>query len=280
MSFLNWVTNLEKNDITDIYPMKMLDGRRYECYSAPLNDGYDNKGRIWTFEDITKLTKSEETARLYLDLMSHDIRNRLQGISMSVEILNIMINDPESILTITDIDNNIQRCANLISKVKAAERIDDAPIIPRSINDAIVTSIKTINARFSEVDIHSDIGDQQIIMNVDRFLETLFVNLLENAVVHNPEDNKQIWIRLQRQELGFEIIISDNGPGIDAQRKDDIFDKNRRYGGVGLHVARQIAMKYGGTLNVFDRVDGDPTKGAEFRLWIPEPIIRWGESFA
>ncbi|MHA1424128.1 MAG: sensor histidine kinase [Candidatus Thorarchaeota archaeon] len=142
----------------------------------------------------------------------------------------------------------MRRCATLISKVKSAERVYDAPIIPGSITDVITTSIETINARFSDVDIHCDIGDQQIIMGVDRFLETLIINLLENAVIHNPDAGKQIWVRLQEQRMGFEISVSDNGPGIDSQRKIDLFDKNRRYGGVGLHVARQIAMKYGGTL--------------------------------
>ncbi|TFH04861.1 MAG: hypothetical protein E4H14_13860, partial [Candidatus Thorarchaeota archaeon] len=133
VSFLNWATIIEKNEAIDICQMKLLDGRRYDCYSAPLDNENGTIGRIWTFADITKLKKAEETAMLYLDLMSHDIRNRLQGISMSVEILNIMVNDHESALTITDIDNNIRRCATLISKIKDAERIDDAPIIPRSI---------------------------------------------------------------------------------------------------------------------------------------------------
>lgn len=276
VSFLNWVTNLEKNEMADIFPMKLLDGRRYECYSVPIDNEYTDKGRIWTFEDVTRLKRTEETAMLYLDLMSHDIRNRLQGIIMSVEILNMMVENPDSILTINDIENNVQRCAALISKVKAAEKISDAPIIPRSVTDVLTTSIKTIKARFSDVEINDNIGDKQIIMNVDRYLETLIINLLENAILHNPNDSKQIWIGFHEQRTGLEISVSDNGSGIDSQRKLDIFNKNRRYGGVGLHVARQIAMKYGGTLKVSDRIDGNYRKGAVFRLWIPEPIVRWG----
>ncbi|MCJ7817596.1 MAG: ATP-binding protein, partial [Candidatus Thorarchaeota archaeon] len=113
-------------------------------------------------------------------------------------------------------------------------------------------------------------------IKADRFLETLLINLIENAVQHNPLDNKQVWIQIQRESTGFEISISDNGPGIDTQRKKELFDKSRRYGGVGLHVATQIVRKYGGILRVFDRVPSDHTQGADFRLWIPEPIVRWG----
>ncbi len=195
---------------------------------------------------------------------------------MSVEILNLMIEDPDSALTILDIENNVRRCATLISKVKAADRIDDAPLIPRSIFDAMSTSLKVINTRFSTVTVDCDLEDQQIIMIADRFLETLFINLLENAIQHNPKENKQVWVQLRRESSGYEISISDNGYGIDSQRKIELFDKKRRYGGVGLHVATQIARKYESTLGVFDRVPSDHTQGADFRLWIPEPIVRWG----
>lgn len=276
VSFLNRIDKYRKKPIAEIFTMKFIDGRIYDCYTAPISKDTTKNGRVWTFEDVTKLKKTEETAMLYLDLMSHDIRNRLQGIVMSVEILNLMVEDPDSVSSIHDIENDVRRCANLISKIKDAESIDDAPIAPRSLTDAIGASIKSIEARFSRIDIECEIEEQQAIMNADRFLETLFVNLLENAIQHNPKEEKKVWVNLKREGVGFEISISDNGPGIDDQRKKDLFDKNRRYGGVSLHVATQIAGKYGGNLRVFDRVSGDHAQGAEFRLWIPEPIVRCG----
>ncbi len=276
IAFLNWVNNFKSNPIADIITIKFLDDRILECYSAPLSKDGRLDGRVWTFEDITKLKRTEETAKLYLDLMSHDIRNRLQGIVMSAEILNLMVEDSESVSTIIDIENNVTSCATLISKVLDAEQIDDAPAFQRSIDDALITSIENIKARFSGVNVTCEFEDHEDIIKADRFLETLFINLIENAVQHNPRDDKQVWINIQRESTGFEISISDNGNGINSQRKIELFDKARRYGGVGLHVATQIARKYGGILRVFDRVPGDYTKGADFRLWIPEPIVRWG----
>lgn len=273
--FLNWITNLEQNGNVDIFPLKLLNGRRYECYSAPIDLEYTQTGRIWTFNDVTKLRRTEEAAMLYLDLMSHDIRNRLQGIIMSVDILNMLTNDPDSIGTIHDIENNVERCANLISKVKAAENINNAPIIPRSVTNVLETIIRSIESRYSDVVINSDVCDEQIIMNVDKHLETLILSLFENAIQHNPSTSKHIWIGFHEERDGFAITIGDNGPGIDSERKLDIFDSNRRYGGVGLHVARQIVTKYGGTIEVGDRVSGDHTQGAEFQLWIPAPMVRW-----
>ena len=77
-------------------------------------------------------------------------------------------------------------------------------------------------------------------------------------------------------ESTYTISISDNGPGIDDERKKDLFNKSRRYGGVGLHVASQIIGKYGGSLKVIDRIAGNCRLGADFRIWIPSPVVRWG----
>jgi signal transduction histidine kinase len=274
--FLFWIHDLLKTPKADLYLMRFIDGRIFECYSVPLVRRGKNSGRVWTFGDITRLKKTEETAKLYLDLMSHDIRNRLQGIVMSVEILNLIIENPDSTPTIVDIEDNVRRCANLISKILAAERIDEAPVMPRSLTEAITTSVQTITQQFKNIEVSYNFEERTAIMNADRFLETLFINLLENAILHNPTDDKRAWVQLRRDRDGFEISISDNGAGIDDERKRNLFDKSRRYGGVGLHVATQIVSKYGGNLRVLDRVLGDSSQGADFRVWIPEPIVRWG----
>lgn len=47
----------------------------------------------------------------------------------------------------------------------------------------------------------------------------------------------------------------------------DLFDKSSQFGGVGLHLIAQIVEKYGGSVEVFDRVPGDSSEGADFRVW-------------
>ena len=274
--FLYWIHDLLKSAKADLYIVRFQDGRIFECYSTPLIQRGNNSGRVWSFGDITQLKRTEETAKLYLDLMSHDIRNRLQGIVMSVEILNLIVEDPDSTPTIVDIEDNVRRCANLISKVLEAERIDDAPVVPRSLTEALTTSVQIMNQQFQSLEVDCDFEDRKAIMNGDSFLETLFINLLENAILHNPREKKHVWVCLRKNSTGFEVSVSDNGIGIDDERKKDLFNKSRRYGGVGLHVATQIAGKYGGNLRVIDRVPGDSNQGADFRVWIPEPIVRWG----
>jgi signal transduction histidine kinase len=44
----------------------------------------------------------------------------------------------------------------------------------------------------------------------------------------------------------------------------------RRYGGVGLLQSKQICDKYGGRIEVRDRVPEQPGEGAEFAIWLPK----------
>ena len=96
------------------------------------------------------------------------------------------------------------------------------------------------------------------------------MNLLDNAVVYNNKKTRQIWVELIEVDEGYEISIADNGAGIPDEKKDILFDPDRRFGGVGVHQVRRIVQKYGGKLSVHDRIDGDIEQGAKFRIWVPK----------
>ena len=64
----------------------------------------------------------------------------------------------------------------------------------------------------------------------------------------------------------FVLSISDNGPGLDDDKKPELFEPTRRYGGVGLHLVRRLAEKYGCTPEVRDRVKGKPDLGLEITI--------------
>ena len=104
----------------------------------------------------------------------------------------------------------------------------------------------------------------------DALLGELVWNLLENAARHNPVEDKKVWVS-KKMKNGFVILeISDNGPGISKTRKKTLFESSKRHGGVGLQLVNQMARKYGGTLEVDDRVKGKPNQGAKFILSLKE----------
>jgi signal transduction histidine kinase len=139
----------------------------------------------------------------------------------------------------------------------------------KSLDEALRRCIKNLRVRFRNISIESSFDVEDAVVFADEFLEQLLSNLMMNAVEHNPNSEKHIWISLQKQERGYVVAIADNGSGISDTMKASLFDISRRFGGIGLHQAKQIIEKYGGQIEVRDRVPGAFSKGTEFRLYFP-----------
>ena len=94
-------------------------------------------------------------------------------------------------------------------------------------------------------------------------------NLLVNAT-HFSDANQPIEITGRHWEReGYEITVSDKGPGIAPEDRGKVFEPffTRRAGGsgLGLSVCMGIARAHGGTIVV----ENNPSGGATFRLRIP-----------
>ena len=97
----------------------------------------------------------------------------------------------------------------------------------------------------------------------DQALSQLIWNLLENAVIHNPKPENEKLVTLSGSITGdtFTLSVIDNGPGIPDEKKKELFNPSRRYGGVGLHLVRRLAEKYGSSPKVLDRIEGKSEEG-------------------
>lgn len=103
--------------------------------------------------------------------------------------------------------------------------------------------------------------------------------LLHNALSYTPAGSTVLLFLAEGSyEKEIAIGVQDNGPGIPDEEKEKIFDrfyrvksssfaaKNEKgHHGLGLAVAREIAVAHGGTLTVSDA----PTGGALFLLTLP-----------
>ena len=99
-------------------------------------------------------------------------------------------------------------------------------------------------------------------------------NLLANAIQKSPRDaSVDVVIRSEIRETGEWAVVDviDQGPGVPEHLLPHIFNRyvsgTAREGGLGLglYLARQIAVMHGGDLNV----ESSPGRGARFSLTIP-----------
>jgi PAS domain S-box-containing protein len=244
-------------------------GRRIEFEEAPaiqvvamnITDRYDAEKHIET---------QKERALHLIDLMAHDFRNQLQIILGSTMVMELKLQDPEARRLLGQIVSSVERCQSMISKVKVTEPLMSVPLRIRKLDTAIESVVESQKSQHRDVSFEMSLGAANSLVEADQFLEQLLENIIENAIEHNHSDERVVWLSLKESGEGYEISIGDNGQGISGSLKTAIFDVSRRYGGVGLHQSKQICDKYGGRIDVRDRIKGQPTKGAEFIVWLPK----------
>ncbi|MCK4568141.1 MAG: PAS domain S-box protein, partial [Candidatus Thorarchaeota archaeon] len=113
---------------------------------------YDGKdARIVAIKDISEQRKAQQetkqaadTALLYLDIMSHDVRNQLQAVVMASEIMQHMELDVESILALEIITESVEKSQKLINKVLSTRELLSIPLSEFSLNTALKNSLESM----------------------------------------------------------------------------------------------------------------------------------------
>ena len=106
-------------------------------------------------------------------------------------------------------------------------------------------------------------------------LERMIANIVTNALRHARNG---VRLTVAEDSATVTVIVSDDGPGIAAQDRETIFERFTRLddarahdgtgAGLGLPIARSIAVAHGGTIEVRDSGCG----GAEFVIRLPAAV--------
>ncbi|AWI59993.1 hypothetical protein AB395_00004816 (plasmid) [Sinorhizobium fredii CCBAU 45436] len=86
-------------------------------------------------------------------------------------------------------------------------------------------------------------------------LEQVLINLLQNALeAIGDRDDAAIRVRCEETAGGITLTVADNGPGIPAAIRDELFtpfNTSKEEGlGLGLAISKEIISDYGGTIEV------------------------------
>ena len=122
-----------------------------------------------------------------------------------------------------------------------------------------------------ELDISESVADLVVVADPDRLLQVL-VNLLQNAVDANREGGGTcVWVSAWRRGSAIEIIVDDEGVGIDPDIQEHLFEpfatsKPPGEGtGLGLYASYMLVQTMGGDLTLENRDQG----GASARVRLP-----------
>ena len=157
--------------------------------------------------------------------------------------------------------SRIERKRNPIEEVEAEELVNEAKL--------------RLEYAIKQKDVEIIVRDKLPKVFCDRVrLTEVFLNLISNAIKFNAQPNPRVEVRCSQKGIFYEFYIKDNGPGIEEQYFDKIFEifqrlgKKEDYGGTGagLTIAKKIVQMHKGKIWVESKVG----EGSTFYFTIPK----------
>jgi signal transduction histidine kinase len=209
-----------------------------------------------------------ETRNHFLGMASHELKNPLSALLLTLELMERQIQPPAS----PDKINFLQKTArNAVSEARRMARLIDnmldvtrlergklehRPTAQISLSEILQCTIAGFEGLFENAGCATHVRIQtgiQATADPDQ-IQQVFQNLISNAIKFGRK--KPIDITLEQVGTRWKLAVRDRGPGIRPELKDKIFEPynittdRRRYPGmgIGLHLSREIIRAHGGDI--------------------------------
>ncbi|WP_338646625.1 HAMP domain-containing sensor histidine kinase [Flavobacterium sp. KS-LB2] len=229
---------------------------------------------------IKKLLSDKDA---FFSIIAHDLRGSFNGILGLSEMLlekenNIVNEEREEFIQLIyqSSKNTFSLLENLLSWAQSQTgRIDFNPSkveVSAIVNRTI--SLLSKHAEYKSITIKSEIPLEQFVTADANMLETIFRNLISNAIKFT-NTNGQVTISMDKERKQFVFYVKDNGIGLSSENINTLFDINSKKSttgtheelgtGLGLMLCKDFVEKHQGSISVHSKEN----EGCTFMFSIP-----------
>jgi len=260
-------------------------------------DRQDEVGQMATaFRSMTAaLYRRIEASEKFAADVSHELKNPLTAARSTAESLGYAKTEEQRSQLVTQIQDELKRLNRLITDVSNASRLDAELALQQSEPVDISAILGGVVATFQDLIADSSkrialvIGRRErpnafIVSGNAGRLAQVITNLVDNAISFSPPDGV-ISVEVARNGPRVEFSIRDQGPGIDEENLEKVFERFYTYrpttessrgsnSGLGLSISREITAAHGGRIwaeNIYrTAADGSRVRaGAVFKVSLP-----------
>jgi two-component system phosphate regulon sensor histidine kinase PhoR len=262
--------------------------RHFRIHFSPLvpTGGTAPAGVLGVFNDVTEVRTLEAVRREFVANVSHEFRTPLAIINGYVETLleGALDDRPMAERSLGVIQKHGNRLNLLIDDLLTVSRMErNQPELNRqviSLRDMLDRVVEQLDSRIHERKATVSGSIDVDLVEVDPVrMEQVFFNLVSNALQHGSAGvNVNVVSRLRGDE--FEIMFTDDGPGIPFKDQPHIFerfyrvhkDRSRDAGGtgLGLSIVKHVIMAHGGHVSV----RSTPGAGSTFKVSLPAQYVK------
>lgn len=269
-----------------------------EYSSTPI---WDENGRtvgsVVVFRDITRRKRMEEDARQHqaelarvgrlstlgemASGIAHEINQPLTAISTNAQAsIRLLESNSSNVNVCVDVMERIadqaDRAGEIIRQLRRFVRKEPLELAEVDVNDLVNAVVVLLRPEIRRADVMFELELEEGLPRVSVQpiqIEQVILNLARNAIeslLDTPQEERRLCITTHRKgEDLIEVVVQDNGPGIDPELADILFDPfvtSKSMGmGLGLSISHGIIAAHGGKLTV----NPGYRNGAEFNFTLP-----------
>ena len=225
--------------------------------------------------------------------VAHELKNPLTSLRSAVETMPLAKTPESRARLLGVIEHDVKRLDRLISDVSDASRLDAelqrqdvAPVdLTRLLNTVVAVANEVRRDDGVKITLAFEGGAPEsfVVPGHDSRLGQVVDNLIENARSFSPQSGT-VRITARRLRNAVEITVDDDGPGIQPEAMERIFERfytdrpHQGFGqnsGLGLSISRQIVEAHGGRIRAENRMgvatgpEGPKVLGARFVVRLP-----------
>jgi len=185
-------------------------------------------------------------------ILAHDIRNPLNVIKQSTELIQLKTNQEKTQRDFQRIDESIKRIAHQVDQVLSFVKV--TPLVPN--NTTVLTTLKqSLDLLTIPDNISIEIPEEDFEVEWDEAqISVVFTNVILNAIQAIGKDDGNISIRILEENETVIIVMEDTGPDIPEKELEKIFQllyTTKMEGtGLGLAGCKNIVQSHKGTITV------------------------------
>ena len=236
------------------------------CTELPGEEG-EAGGSVIVFDDVTALLQAQRDAAWgeVARRLAHEIKNPLTPIQLSAErirrrYLGSMKEMEAEVLdrATHTIVTQVEAMRDMVNAFSEYARAPEINISRFELNQLVKEVAYLYRAQDSQPTVHLDLDDALPEVEADQVrIRQLLHNLIRNSMeAMEGQQNGRLDISTRLATSGdkqlAEILVRDNGPGIDSATMENLFDPyvttKRKGTGLGLAIVKKLVEEHGGTV--------------------------------
>lgn len=203
-----------------------------------------------------RIGRSLERERRFTADAAHELRTPVAGIKAQAQVAKMAGSEDTRNHAIDQVLTGADRAGRLVEQLLTLARLDSAArnlLQPTDLRKLAVDVVADVvpSAMVKHVSLELVEGDASIVPAIPALLEVLLRNLIDNAIRHSPAGSVVV-VRVAQQGDHALLSVTDNGPGIPAEQRENVFQRFYRLpeageggSGLGLAIVRHIAELHG-----------------------------------